>query len=49
MNGGREVHISVNCRKVDEKQAQNLAGKVARKIEEDVAYRTNQSACVSEL
>ena len=38
MNGGREVHISVNYRKVDEKQAQNLAGKVARKIEEDVAY-----------
>jgi ribonucrease Y len=38
MNGGREVHVNVNYKKVSEKRAQSLAGEIARKIEEDVAY-----------
>ena len=38
MNGGREVHVNVNYKKVNEERAQSLARDIARKIEEDVAY-----------
>lgn len=38
MNGGREVHVNVNYKKVSEERAKSLATEIARKIEEDVAY-----------
>lgn len=38
MNGGREVHIDVNHKVVRENDLESLAGRIARKIEEDVAF-----------
>lgn len=38
MNGGREVHLQVNYKKVSEQKAAHLASEIARKIESDVAY-----------
>lgn len=38
MNGGREVHIGVNNKKVKDNQLEDLVKKIARKIEEDVAF-----------
>jgi ribonuclease Y len=56
MNGGREVHIQVNPRRVPQAQVKELAQAVARKIETDVAYpgqikvvvlRFFESSCVA--
>lgn len=38
MNGGREVHIGVNHKKIREEELQNFAAAIARKIEEEVAF-----------
>ncbi len=38
MNGGREVHIEVSNKKIKDVEINDLAQKIARKIEEDVAY-----------
>ena len=38
MNGGREVHVSVQHHQVSEKQARHLARQIAEKIEADVSY-----------
>lgn len=38
MNGGREVHVQVNYKKVNEERAKSLASEIARKIESEVAY-----------
>jgi ribonuclease Y len=38
MNGGREVHIGVNHKKVREEELQGFAAAIARKIEEEVAF-----------
>jgi ribonuclease Y len=38
MNGGREVHIDVNHKRVRENEIQDLAASIARKIEADVAF-----------
>lgn len=38
MNGGREVHIGVNHKKIREEELQNFASAIARKIEEEVAF-----------
>jgi ribonuclease Y len=38
MNGGREVHVEVNHKKVSESELSDLVGSIARKIEEDVAF-----------
>ena len=38
MNGGREVHIGVNHKRVREEDLQDFTAAIARKIEEDVAF-----------
>ena len=38
MSGGREVHIEVDHKKVNEKEIEKLAGAIAKKIEDTVAY-----------
>lgn len=38
MNGGREVHIGVNHKKIREEELQNFAAAIARKIEIEVAF-----------
>lgn len=38
MNGGREVHIGVNHKRIREEDLKDFAAAVARKIEEDVAF-----------
>ncbi len=38
MNGGREVHISVNHKKIREEELQEFCAAIARKIEQDVAF-----------
>ena len=38
MNGGREVHIEVNHKKVKENELKSFTEDIAKKIEEDVAY-----------
>ena len=38
MNGGREVHISTNNRKIAEEDLQDLTKNIAKKIEDDVNY-----------
>jgi ribonuclease Y len=38
MNGGREVHIGVNHKKIREEELQGFAAAIARKIEEEVAF-----------
>lgn len=38
MNGGREVHISVNHKRVREEDLQEFCSAIARKIEQDVAF-----------
>ncbi len=38
MNGGREVHIEVNHKKVKENELKSFTENIAQKIEEDVAY-----------
>ncbi len=38
MNGGREVHIGVNHKRVREEDLQEFTAAIARKIEEDVAF-----------
>ncbi len=38
MNGGREVHIQVNHKRVKDNELRTLAESIARKIEEDVAF-----------
>ena len=38
MNGGREVHIEVNHKKIRENSLQRFTADIARKIEEDVAF-----------
>jgi ribonucrease Y len=38
MNGGREVHVEVNHKKVSELELAGLVESIARKIEEDVAF-----------
>jgi ribonuclease Y len=38
MNGGREVHIGVNHKKIREEELHNFAAAIARKIEEEVAF-----------
>ncbi len=38
MNGGREVHIGVNHKRVREEDLQDFCAAIARKIEEDVAF-----------
>jgi ribonuclease Y len=38
MNGGREVHIDVNHKKIHEDQLEEFTKAVAKKIETDVAY-----------
>lgn len=38
MNGGREVHVEVNHKKVKEDRLESFTNEIARKIEEHVAY-----------
>lgn len=38
MNGGREIHIEVNHKRVKEEDIENLTTAIARKLEEDVAF-----------
>ena len=38
MNGGREVHIEVNHKRIQEEELQNLSSAIAKKIEENVAF-----------
>jgi ribonuclease Y len=38
MNGGREVHVQVNHKRVRDSDLKDLAASIARKIEEDVAF-----------
>ncbi|RYZ57515.1 MAG: DUF3552 domain-containing protein [Proteobacteria bacterium] len=38
MNGGREVHIGVNHKRIREEDLQDFTAAIARKIEEDVAF-----------
>lgn len=38
MNGGREVHIGVNHKRIREEDLQDFCAAIARKIEEDVAF-----------
>jgi ribonuclease Y len=38
MNGGREVHVDVNHKKVKEHELKEYTASIARKIEEDVAF-----------
>lgn len=38
MNGGREVHISVNHKRIREEDLQEFCAAIARKIEQDVAF-----------
>jgi ribonuclease Y len=38
MNGGREVHVQVNHKRVKDTDLKTLAESIARKIEEDVAF-----------
>lgn len=38
MNGGREVHVEVNNKRVREEELQELTGAIARKIEETVQF-----------
>jgi ribonuclease Y len=38
MNGGREVHVDVNHKKVNENELETLTNSIARKIEENVAF-----------
>lgn len=38
MNGGREVHIEVNHKKVKENELKSFTENITKKIEEDVAY-----------
>jgi ribonucrease Y len=38
MNGGREVHVEVNHKKISEFELENLTQSIARKIEVDVAF-----------
>ncbi|MBC7660138.1 MAG: DUF3552 domain-containing protein [Chitinophagaceae bacterium] len=38
MNGGREVHIGVNHKRIREEDLQEFTAAIARKIEEDVAF-----------
>ncbi|MEZ4740976.1 MAG: Rnase Y domain-containing protein [Bdellovibrionota bacterium] len=38
MNGGREVHVQVNHKKVKENEVRSLTEAIARKIEADVAF-----------
>jgi ribonuclease Y len=38
MNGGREVHVQVNHKRVKDSDLKGLAEAIARKIEEDVAF-----------
>ena len=38
MNGGREIHIEVNNKRVREDEIQNMTAAIARKLETDVAF-----------
>lgn len=38
MNGGREIHIEVNHKRVKEEDIENLTTAIARKLEQDVAF-----------
>jgi ribonuclease Y len=38
MNGGREIHIEVNHKRVKEEDIESLTTAIARKLEEDVAF-----------
>jgi ribonuclease Y len=38
MNGGREIHIEVNHKRVREDEIQNMTAAIARKLETDVAF-----------
>lgn len=38
MNGGREVHIGVNHKKIREEELQSFCAAIARKIEQEVAF-----------
>ncbi len=38
MNGGREVHIGVNHKKIKEEELKDFCASIARKIEQDVAF-----------
>lgn len=38
MNGGREVHIEVNHKRIQEEDLQSLSTAIAKKIEQDVAF-----------
>lgn len=38
MNGGREVHISVNSKKIKEKNLESLVKNITEKIQEEVSY-----------
>ncbi len=38
MNGGREVHIGVNHKKIKEEELREFCNSIARKIEQDVAF-----------
>lgn len=38
MNGGREVHVEVNHKRVQESELQELSTNIAKKIQEDVAF-----------
>jgi len=38
MNGGREVHIEVNHKRIQEEDLQSLSSAIAKKIEQDVAF-----------
>ena len=49
MNGGREVHVSVNHQKVSERKARQLAREIADKIEEDVSYPSQIKVQISRV
>lgn len=49
MNGGREVHVSVNHQKVSELRARQLAREIAEKIEEDVSYPSQIKVQISRM
>lgn len=38
MNGGREIHIEVNHKRVKEEDIENMTTAIARKLEQDVAF-----------